>query len=244
MKIRSKSRPISKSKGTGRTEKRSKNKKKKKNGLPKKGSYVAKLTGAKPGWLLTREEDQQDMQHRKKAEQQANRRAPEFFLFDGDSKTIRIVQFLGAVERYSVRISGKWRQVTAPAYGEPDLFRDKLGVSPSARYIYEVIDIDGYTDKQGKEHSELRRFWVVPQKIHDNLEAIRQKRGDLDTYDLDISRSGTGQHTTYQLMPDMPSKFKKSWSAQDSIAEQLEDFYSPPSEDEQRQLLGMVDDDS
>lgn len=163
--------------------------------------------------------------------------APEFFLRDGESKLIRLrsSEPLCLFKQYSVKINGKWNRVTAPPVGERDLMREE-GLKPSARIAYEVIDKEGYVDKKNVAHRNVARFWIVNMKLHEQLETIRRKKGGLTAFDLEVSRSGQKQKTTYTIMVEAPSPFP-GIDRIPSIKNDFSKYYAPPSIAEQKTLM-------
>lgn len=135
--------------------------------------------------------------------------APEIMIRDGESKLIRFRANdpIGSLYRYSLKINGKWTQVTAPEEGKTDPMRE-AGLRPSLKVIWEVIDINGYVDKKGQKQEMLPRFLVANVRLHEQLETIRKKKGDLTKFDIEISRSGSGTQTTYTLLPEFPAPLK------------------------------------
>ena len=165
--------------------------------------------------------------------------APEFYLRDGESKDVRLrtSEPLGLFKQYSVRINGNWNRITAPAAGERDLMRE-AGLKAATRVIYELIDIEGYTDKKGVAHRNVARFFVTNMRIHEQLELIRKKKGGLTAFNINISRTGKGQSTTYSLLPDEVSA---SPSGVLTIRADLDKYYAPPSLAEQQTFMAGFD---
>lgn len=169
--------------------------------------------------------------------------APEIRVPQGESKRIRFRSNdpIGSLMRYSVKIGGRWTQVTKPEQGKPDPFRD-AGMRPSMRVLYEVIDIDGYVDKNGKEQKMLARFLMANVRLHETIEMIRKKKGDLTKYNIEISRSGTGTSTVYTMLPDAPAALPGA-DRIPSIASQAKDFYAPISESEMESMVNNRQED-
>lgn len=131
--------------------------------------------------------------------------APEIMIKDGESKRIRMRANdpLGSLRRYTVKVNGRWQSVTQPPEGSPDPLRE-AGLRASLKVLWECVDIDGYVDKQGKKQTMLPRFLVANVRLHEQLEVIKKKKGDLTRFTLEISRTGAGTNTTYTLLPEDP----------------------------------------
>lgn len=167
--------------------------------------------------------------------------APEVMIKDGESKRVRFRanEPIGSVYRYSLKVGGRWNQVTAPEEGTTDPLRE-AGLRASLKVIWEVIDIDGYVDKKGQTQAMLARFLVANVRLHEQLEVIRAKRGDLTKYDVEISRSGKGAQTTYTLLPEAPSPLKGVEKVK-SIRADVAQYYSPVSQQEMELLVSRYE---
>ena len=197
--------------------------------------------GRAPKWAQTTEESQQNALKQSEAASARNR-PPEFWLKDGDEKKVRIRQEgpIATIFRYSLKVRGNWRQFTAPADGDVDLFRDELGLTPTLRAVYEVIDIAGYTDKTGKKFRNMPRFFVANQGMFKQLAAIRKKRGPLNQFNIEIARAGEGTKTSYMFLPDAPSPMTPEMKEKPSLRADFAKYYAPLSEEEQRALVNQV----
>jgi len=130
-------------------------------------------------------------------------RPPEVWLQDGEEKKLRFRdQTPILIWRYSVRIGKQWRQFTKPGPDEIDLFDSELGLRPSLKAVYEVIDKKGYVDKNGKRLRNLARFFVANTRLYEILKNFGNKRGPITEYDIEISRTGTRRNTVYSAIPD------------------------------------------
>lgn len=191
-----------------------------------------------PSWLMV------DPSEKKQAAATAKtlgggERAPEIWFKDGDEKKVRFRDEaeVGALWRYTVEVDGNWRSFTMPEDGEVDLFRDELGLKPSLRYLYEVIDIDGFKDKKGKRQTNVARFWLVPQKVHDQLEIIRRKRGPLNQFDIEITCAGEKVNKGYQFFADTASPMTREAKAAPRLRADASKYYAPLPESEQRMVV-------
>lgn len=193
----------------------------------------------RPSWMMTSPEE------KKKAVQESRvlsggRRAPELWFKDGDEKIIRIRDEgdLGAIWRYQVEVDGRWQAYTKPGDDDTDLFREELGLKPALRYIYEVIDVSGYVDKKsGKKVKNVARFWVVPAKVHEQLEKIRQKRGPLNRFDIEVTCTGERISKGYGFFPEADSSMTGEQKAVPRLSKELDKYFGPVPENEQRMIV-------
>jgi hypothetical protein len=210
------------------------------------GDSVAGNSGGRPdnanGWL-TKGADNIAAQVEKVRLSAGRKFAPEVFIKDGESKVLRFRtdEPIGLLRRYQVKINGKWQSVTAPAEGTPDPLRE-AGLKPALRALYEVIDVDGYTDKKGKQHRMEARFFVANIKVHEQLETIRKKKGGLSKFNIEVSRSGSGTSTTYTLLPEDPGPLAGADRVQ-SIRKDVPNYYAPPPIAELRALANRFEPD-
>ncbi len=215
----------------------------------KKSPLVAKMAARtevnvarpKPGWMRTNPAEQ-DAALKESLAMASRNRPPEFWLNDGDEKTVRFrhANPVATVWRYSLQVRGKWRQFTAPADGEVDLFRDSLGLTPTLRAIYEVIDIGGFRDKQGKRFKNVPRFFVCNQGMFQQLQAIGKKRGPLNQFNMEITRSGQGTKTTYMFLPEAPSPMPIELKSIPFLKDDIEKYYAPLDEQQQQALVAKA----
>lgn len=167
--------------------------------------------------------------------------APEVMIKDGESKMIRFRanEPIGSIYRYSLKTGGRWTQITAPEEGETDPMRE-AGMRPSLKVIWEVVDIDGYTDKQGKKQSMLARYLVANVRLQEQLEMIKKKKGDLTKYTIEISRTGKGTQTTYTLLPEAPAPLPGLANIK-SIRNDVAQYYSPVTLAEMESIAANYD---
>lgn len=196
-----------------------------------------------PPWMLT-DPDEIKAANELHREQMQFNRPPEFWLKDGESRTIRFRKSnpIASFGQYSVRVNGRWRRVTKPAEGDKDLFEEK-GLLAQYRAIYEIVDRTGYIDKNKKRVKDRVCFFSVPMKIYEQIEKIREKRGGLIDRDYEITKTGSGKTSSMMMMPEdespMPSKLKELPSLRKDIMK----YYAPPSLKEQKVLLGKLAED-
>lgn len=195
----------------------------------------------KPKWMMTNPAEQR--QALKEAAAMSGRnRPPELWIKDGEEKSIRsrLPGPVACLWRYTLHMGGdKWMQVTMPEEGEVDLLKDQ-GLTPQLRAIYDVIDVKGFVDKKGKRFRNVPRFFNCNSKMYEQLETIRKKRGPLCDFNIDVSRTGTRQTTTYVFLPDTPSPMTAEMKAAKHIRGDFAKFYAPPTEQEQEALLRRI----
>lgn len=189
------------------------------------------------------------MRKEQEAINQAGRRAPEVFITE-DGKSVRL-RFLSsepsAIFRYTLNLGNgprgrkRFGAFTKPAKGQVDLFA-RAGNKATLRYIYPVIDLDGYVDKETRKRMKnLPRYLLIPTKVQAQLETIRAKRGSLTKMDIEMTRSGTGTQTTYSFYAEAPSDPPKGFKeAREKLVKEMREYYKPPTEEAQRTILGSV----
>jgi hypothetical protein len=209
---------------------------------PVRGAVAGK-TGTPPvntGWMTKGSENIASQVETIKIDAQ-RKFAPEVIIKEGESKRLRFRANdpIGSVRRYTVKVNGRWTSVTQPPEGEPDPFREN-NLRSSLKVIWEVVDIDGYKDKTGKQHKMVPRFLVANVRLHEQLEVIRKKRGDLTKYTIEVSRTGSGTQTTYTLLPEAPSPFPEMLKIP-SIKGDVAKYYAPLSLAEMESLVARYE---
>lgn len=195
-------------------------------------------------WLTQGQTNIRDMLNKQKAEQ-SRKFAPEFWLRSGEEKTIRFRRSepIGSFAVYRLKVRGRFLRITAPPAGERDLFRES-GKRASFVALYEVIDIDGYVEKKtGKKVRNVPRFLAANQRLYEQLEAIRAKKGTLAKFNLSIQKTGEGVNTSYVLIPG-DNEPLDGIEKIPTIANDVSKYYAPPTLEEQRGLLGSEDEES
>lgn len=193
----------------------------------------------KSGWLIQGTERKQKAMNESRVLNNRNR-PPELWFRDGDEKVLRFRdggENTPGIWRYQVEVDNQWQTFTVPEEGEVDLFNEELGLRPSLRFIYEVIDLTGYKDKSGKRIKNIARFWVVPERIHTQLERLRKKAGPLNNFDMSVTRNGSKASTTYEMYPDSSSPMPKEFRKIPRLIDEIEKYYAPLPEDEQRLVV-------
>lgn len=178
------------------------------------------------------------------AQLQSSGRPPEFYLREDEEKTIRLLcsQPIAQFRQYNIKVNGKHQTVTAPPADE-DLFAEQ-GLKSRMVFLYVVVDYEGYTDKQKKVHKNLVRYWVIGQRIYQQIAKLHEKLGKLTAMDLTVSRAGSGTNTVYSVIPSPPSPMPpKAKAAADEHGPELKSeasitkYYAPPNLKAQRGLL-------
>lgn len=211
---------------------------------PSSSGSSSSNTSLSAGWMDRGESEIEKRINEQRALQQ--NRAPEFFLMDGDSKTIRFRTDIPICSffTYSIQVGGKWRQYVAPEQGKPDAFGEE-GARSSMRIAYEVIDKEGYTDRKGKSFRNVPRFYLLNPKQYEQIKIIRKKCGPLNTFDITVSRSGTGQKTTYSFIPMARTPMSDKLKLVEKLSPRFTEFYKPLSYEQQKAVMrrGSTGDD-
>ena len=223
---------------------------KKKPGIALKGKKPSPLyggapapkspTGSQPDWLILDKEKQVKALNQQR---RSGTRVPEIWLREDESKLLRFryPDCSAVIWAYSAKLrNGKFDKFTCPPDGAPDLFRDELGMKPSFKAIYEVVDIKGYVDKNGKKVRNTPRFFVVSHKVHEQLQKLREKKGGLDRMNIEVSRTGTGNQTTYMFLPEPPSPMTPEMKAAEKLTPKIRQYFRPLTEAEQRSVVPQI----
>ena len=162
------------------------------------------------------------------------RRAPELWVPDGQSRLVRFIddEPIASFKVYKMKHNGKWRTFVAPASGQTDLFATAMSLRATRVFLFRVIDINGYKDKEGKEHKNQGRFLVASNRIFDTIQMMAEDNSDagkLSEYNVKIRRSGTGTNTTYNYMPRPASPMSPEMTKAAANFPKFTDYYRPPS---------------
>lgn len=177
----------------------------------------------------------------------ANLKAPEIWFLDGEPRRLRFrtKDPLAQFERYSVAVgNGRYDKFVRPAPGEIDLLAQELRLKPSLVFLWEVLDLDGYTStKTGKTHRRIPRFFAATGKQYEQLMQLSQMVGmPLHKFVVIVARSGKGKDTTYTFLPEQPlASMSEKELLVESIAKDWTKYYSPVSDMKQRQLCAGFD---
>jgi hypothetical protein len=204
-----------------------------------------------PGVAKWAETDSSRFKKLSKQAKVLGQRAPEFWVRDGESRLTRFVDddAIVSFEAYRFKHNGRWSRFTRPRPGKPDLFASKLGLKPSRCFVFRLIDIDGYKDRQGKQHTNLARFFVVSNRLYDQIQLVVQETGeDLNEFNIKISRTGQGRDTSYMLFAKQASPLTPQMKKVIANFPKWEDVYKPMTTDQQQAIImnvsGNGDEDS
>lgn len=189
------------------------------------------------GWMRTGNEIEKEVKKHKA--ESASSMVPSFWLQDGEVKQVRFLSSnpIAQIYRYTRQVNGKFRKYTQPAPGDVDLFA-KAGLNPSMVFVYEILDITGYLDKNNKRVKNTRKFWEVGMRIESSLAKIREKFGGLNKRNIEVSREGEKTKATYTFLPEDPSPIPTPREP-DALTPQFAKFFAPPSAEVQARLLGV-----
>lgn len=192
--------------------------------------------GKEPSWLITRHSEQKLAA--KRATMFSDNRAPEIWFMDGDEKILRFrhADCIGVLFAYNLKIGKRFVSATKPADNETDLFADE-GYKAQFRAIYEVIDKTGYVSKDGKKVKNVARFYVVGHRQHAMIQKIKEKRGDLNKYDIEVSRTGSGKQTSYSYLPSDPEPMPLEFKKIPFLEKEMNKYYAPLDESRQKTLI-------
>lgn len=199
------------------------------------------LYGQMPAWAITGKANQLAALKRQQATSSLNR-PPELWLRDGETKRIRFRddEPIAVIYRYSVQQGSNWVKFTKPADGTPDLFQKHLGLRPSFSAIFEVIDVDGYENKEGKKLRNIPRFLAANSRLFAQLQQMVKLRGPLTNYDVLLSRSGTGTSTVYSAMNDVDAPQSLAARKAERLRPKFAAYYAPPTLAQQKAMVGEV----
>lgn len=89
---------------------------------------------------------------------------------------------------HSMKLNGKWTTFVSCEDDEPDPLQEQ-GKEPYFAQIFTIIDHDGYVDREGKEHINIKRPFVAKKKTIKQLQKIATKRGGLAGCTFTVSRT-------------------------------------------------------
>lgn len=195
-------------------------------------------SSSRPGWMKVSPQEQREAIAEASMLSGKNR-PPELWMKDGEEKVLRFRHDgpIAAIWRYTLKVGGRFEAFTRPEEGDVDLFATELGLNPTVKVIYEVVDLKGYVDRAGKKHRNVSRFLVANTAMHNSLDMIRRKRGGLSGFNISMSRQGSGRQTSYSFLPEESSPTPPEVKAAPSLRPEFERFYAPPSEGKQRAII-------
>lgn len=192
-------------------------------------------------WAIT---DPKQIRQRAQEESSHSNRAPEFWVNAGERRRIRFLDKDAAVvfNAYRAKIGGKWSRIVAPGDGEPDLIATNTDLRASAQFLFRIIDIDGYENQRTKKRvKNLPRFYLIGNRVYEQLMLLAETTGiPLNKMDVIVVRSGSGQNTVYQFIPRPGEPDQAVRRAMQAKFPNWEDFYHPPTKDEQRRILRQL----
>lgn len=202
---------------------------------PKSDRSAPSSSGGAFPWLTT---DPAAQKRRAEAEKAARgKRIPEFWMRGGEKRLIRFrvedpIQFAA----YSAQVSGRFERFVAPPPGEVDLFQT-AGLPRSLKYAYEILDIDGYTDKKsGEQKKNLPRWWVVGEGLHEQIQGLREEYGALKTLLVKVVAAGKNKDKRYNFYAKVKPPHSKLAKIERLWPERGEHF-APLDEDAQQALI-------
>jgi hypothetical protein len=118
----------------------------------------------------------------------------DFFLKENDEATIRILD----EEPVNIRdhfVKGKgWYTCSIE-----DCVLCESGNKPTSHFVFNVLDKREWTDKGGTAHTNEVKLWRVGVKILRLLGKKQARKGPINSYDITVSRLGSGTSTTYDI---------------------------------------------
>jgi len=228
--------------------------KRNKSSVMKKSSTTKKSNsgvGALPSYAVTDQGEMKKQQDAHDAKTNIVKFIPEFYLNDGDEKTIRILNPQGSLAMIYVYVlpyrvgKKKFFSFTRPAKEEDDrynAYREDVDsekfYDAQPRFIYEILDVNGYV-KDGKRMTNLVRFWIVSGKVNKQLMAIKKRYGDMTKYPIDIERVGTGQATTYNFFGGKEEALP-SINSKERLNTRFDEFFAPLPPEKQDIILASI----
>ena len=173
------------------------------------------------------------------------KRKPEFYVPPDTTKRVRFRddEPIASFQSYSFRAGGNWNSYTAPGEGEVDLFL-KNQLRPQFKVAYEVIDLDGYVPKKGKNAGKrvknVPSFWVLGMRLYEQIAILKEKYGSLTERTFSVTRTGSRTNTVYTILPEDPEEMPHLDKIP-SIRDSFQTYYAPPTLAEQKRLMAGYD---
>lgn len=174
---------------------------------------------------------------------------PEFWLKDGESADIRLLTD-EPMCLYQHRVAiGTQKYAPRTCLGEGNNCPlCKVGNKRQFVGVFKILDRreEKWTSKDGKAHAQENtvKVWRCGQRILGQLEALHAKKGDLTSYDINMTRNGKGLETTYLPIPDAPEKLSKAdRKKRDETKIDLEKVLAPKSRTELLAEMGASGDE-
>ncbi len=196
-------------------------------------------------WAVTDIAKVRDQLAVQRAQSGANR-PPELYVKDGETKRLRFRdnEAIAGIWQYSLKVNGKWVSHTMPSDGQVNYYHKKGGLRPSFKVIYEVIDLDGYTDKNGKKIKNVPRFLKASGRLNEQLELVKSKRNGLTGFIVELKRTGQSTNTLYSVYPEDPSKTPPELLKIPRLRKDFRKYYAPLPPEQQKAVVGMMDTDT
>lgn len=140
-------------------------------------------------------------------------------LKNGETKQVRFLhdQPISLFEHVFRDEEGNWQYKYC--WGTDDCPYCQAGRKATLRTVHLVWDYEVWTDKDGNEHQGSLKLFSNGRRVGDQLKAIKMAVKDLTKQDIQVTRIGVKQNTTYTFIPTAPSKLSKE--AQERITKAL-----------------------
>jgi len=187
-------------------------------------------------WMFTGDKMKQEAQT--SAATSARGYPPEFWVKDGGTSVVRFREDdpIVGMYMYSYHNGKRWAKCTQPTDTSEDRFAAD-GRRAAYYLVYELLDRTGYTNKEGKKVSNIPRYWFVSDKIHKQLQHIRDKKGSLTKFDIEVHREGGNRPVYTFMLDDALGKLPSTAKNLPSLKGDLKKYYTPPTVEEQRRML-------
>lgn len=218
------------------------------------------MSGENQGWQPKTGDAGYEQAKQYQEEQKSKYGPSRFFLKPGKSAKLTFLDSGGFYNmEHSLKINGKWGHffTCRAEFSECPLCESpSLNSKPSYVCAYTVIDHTGYTDKDGKEHKNVKRLLVVKPRVMDKLARRKQSmEGDLTLGCFEVSRDSadecsTGEDfsflkrlTVEELTKVMPQGLKNPDGSSMTAEQWLQPFdymklFAPKSVEELRSIAG------
>ena len=156
----------------------------------------------------------------------------DFFLKENEEATIRILD----AEPQNIRdhfVMGKgWFTCSVD-----DCALCERGNKPTSHFVFNVLDTREWTDKAGATHSNEVKLWRVGVKLLRLLGKKQARKGPINSYDITVSRLGSGTNTTYDIDVEDSTIGKEVKLPEGQVLYDREEVLQPKSRSE---LLGIL----
>lgn len=167
-------------------------------------------------------------------------RPPEFWVKDGERRGVLFVDedAVACFQMYRVPVgNNKYDSFVQPPEGEPDLFANVLDLRPQRQFLFRVIDLDGYTDKKGKQVKNVPRFYRVGARQYEQLMLTVSETGiKLNKQIIRVCRTGGGTNTVYTFIPRPGGHTNETRKVLEKFPK-WQEHYRPLSQAEQRRIV-------